>query len=226
MSPKLLTSLLAVAVLAAGSSYLLKLDPRPEDTTAARVYAEDPHQIDYCSLPELDGSGLKADDIPKAYTPDCGVRQWPASVLAGCTEPLSPEAADLRGLWEVVDGGLVGHVERIEQCGNRVVVANDRFIHDFRTTGTLAEGANDIQPNRCFRIRAAIQWNEEKTLEFRPWRLVTLVTRRLADENTLLWKYPGQPLSRLERICRLPAPDAGRSAAGAGHPGRRRVSSR
>lgn len=34
--------------------------------------------------------------------------------------------------------------------------------------------------------------------------LVTLVTRRLQDEDTLLWEYPSQPISRLKRICRLP----------------------
>jgi hypothetical protein len=206
---KTLIGLVALAaILVAVGGFLLVLDPRPEDTTAARVYSEDPHPIDYCSLADLGGRGLTADDIPKAYTPDCDIEQWPAPVLAGCTEPLPPEAADLRGLWQVVEGGLLGHVERIEQCGDRVVVANDRFIHDFRTTGTLAEGANDIQPNGCFRIRAAIRWNEEKTLEFRPWGLATLVTRRLEDDDTLLWKYPGQPLSRLERICRLPEPNS------------------
>jgi len=30
--------------------------------------------------------------------------------------------------------------------------------------------------------------------------------RRLEDGNTLIWEYPGQPTSRLKRICRLPAP--------------------
>ncbi len=179
------------------------LDPRPEDTTAPRVYSEDGAAIDYCALPALDGSGLGADEIPKAYTPECGVRQWPAPVLAGCTEPIPPEAADLRGLWRVVDGGLIGHIERIEQCGNRVVVANDTFIHDFRTTGTLSGGANDINPVSCRRIRAAIHW-DEKTLEFQPWNTITIVTRRLEDQDTMLWKYPGQSLARLERICRVP----------------------
>jgi hypothetical protein len=89
-----------------------------------------------------------------------------------------------------------------------VVVAGDRFIHDFRTTGTLAEGANDINPFACLRIRAAIRWNDEETLEFRPWNLRTLVTRRREDADTMLWKYPGQPLSRLERVCRLPEPNS------------------
>ena len=70
-----------------------------------------------------------------------------------------------------------------------------------------AEGANVINPRGCTRVRAAMRWNAEKTLEFRPWGLVRLVTRRLEDENTLIWEYPGQPTSRLKRICRLPAPE-------------------
>ncbi len=191
------------AALACVGYYFRYLEPRPEDTTAPRVYAEDAYDVDYCRKPALDGSGLTADEIPKAYTPDCEVDRWPAPVLAGCTEPLPPEAADLRGLWRA-ETGLVGHVERIEQCGNRLIVSGRRFIHDFRTDGTLAEGANDIDPRSCARVRAAVRWNEAKTLEFRPWNLVTLVTRRLEDEDTLIWEYPGQPTSRLQRICRLP----------------------
>ena len=197
-----------VLVLVAGVAfYFLYLEPRPADTTQARVYAEDAYAVDYCTPRQLDGSGPGADDIPKAYTPDCEIDRWPAPVLAGCTEPLPPEAEDLRGLW-LAEDGLVGHIERIEQCGNRVVVAGRRFIHDFRTTGRLAEGANDINPRGCTRVRAAMRWNAEKTLEFRPWGLVRLVTRRLEDENTLIWEYPGQPTSRLKRICHLPAPGA------------------
>lgn len=193
------------AALAAAAYYgIFYLDPRPVDTTAARVYAEDPYRVDYCNQAELDGSGLTADEIPKAFTPDCHTDQWPAPILAGCTEPLPPEAADLRGLWRTEDG-QVGHVERIEQCGNRVVVSGRRFIHDFRTTGTLDAGADDINPRDCTRVRAAIEWNEDEVLEFRPWGLVKLVTRRLEDGGTLIWEYPGQPVSRLQRICRLPA---------------------
>lgn len=205
------TFVTVAALLAGALTWLLVLDPRPEDTTAVRVYAEPGLGLDECALPTLDGSGLMADDIPKAYTPECGVKQWPAPVLAGCSEPLAPGAADLRGLWQVVEGGMVGHVERIEQCGNRVVVSNDGFIHDFRTTGTLAEGANDISPLSCLRVRAAIAWNDAATLEFRPWNLRTLVTRELEDENTMLWKYPGQSLARLERRCTLPSSEPGRA---------------
>ena len=202
----MLGSVVVLLVLLGGvASYFRYLDPRPVDTTAARVYREDPAAVDYCTRAQLDNTGLAADDIPKAYTPSCETDQWPAPILAGCTEPLPPEAEDLRGLWRAEEG-LLGHIERIEQCGNRVIVAGRRFIHDFRTTGTLADGANDIDPRSCARVRAAVRWNDEKTLEFRPWGLVTLVTRRLEDTDSLIWEYPGQPTSRLQRICRLPVP--------------------
>ena len=201
---KVLAYMVTPVLLLTGAAYYLRyLEPRPEDTTAARVYAEDPFSVDYCSKQKLDGSGPIADDIPKAYTPNCEIDQWPAPILAGCTEPLPPGAEDLRGLW-LAEEGQIGHMERIEQCGNRVIVVGRRFIHDFRTTGTLAEGANDINPSNCTRVRAAIQWDDDKTLAFRPWGLVTLVTRRLEDENTMIWEYPAAPTSRLKRICTLP----------------------
>jgi hypothetical protein len=203
MVKKLVGCVLGLAVLVGGSAYYFSsLEPRPADTTEARIYQGDARKIDYCTKAELDGSGLKAADIPKAFTPGCDIDQWPMPVLEGCTEPLPDGASDLRGLWQAVDG-RVGHVERIEQCGDRVVVANNRFIHDFRTTGTLKQGANDISPGDCGRIRAAIRWDKEGTLRFRPWNLKNLVSRRLEDEDTLIWEYPGTT-SRLKRICKIP----------------------
>lgn len=197
-----LTVLLLVAAVV---TYALYLEPRPPDTTEARVFAEDAHAVDYCELPVLDGRGLNADDVPKAYTPDCETDRWSAPVLAHCTEPLPPEADDLRGLWQAVEG-RVGHVERIEQCGDRVVISGRRFIHDFRTTGSLAQGANDINPGSCTRVRAAMRWNDDRTLIFRAWDLMDVVSRRREDADTLIWEYPNQPTSRLKRICRLPPP--------------------
>ena len=180
-----------VAFLLGGTAYYLRhLEPRPRDTTAARVYDDDPYAVDYCSKQQLDGSGLTADDIPKAYTPNCETERWPAPILAGCTEPLPPEADDLRGLW-LAEEGQVGHIERIEQCGDRLIVAGRRFIHDFRTTGSLADGANDINPRNCTRVRAAVRWNDDKTLEFRAWGLLKVVTRRLEDDDTLDLAVPG-----------------------------------
>ncbi|MEM7020193.1 MAG: hypothetical protein AAF512_22985 [Pseudomonadota bacterium] len=209
--PKIILGIFTLLfVIAFAVVYLLYLEPRPKDTTERHVYQDDAHTVDYCDKAQLDGSYLTADEIPKAYTLRCGMKRWPAPILAGCTEPLPPEAADLRGLWQAVDG-QVGHVERIEQCGNRVVVSGRSFIHDFRTTGTLSEGANDINPRHCIRIRAAVRWGDNKKLVFRPWRVADMVSRRLEDENTLIWEYGSAPTSRLKRICKLPPKESSKS---------------
>ena len=51
-------------------------------------------------------------------------------MLARCTEPLVEQAIDMRGSWKVVESTangqpsdrLVGAIQRIQQCGNRVVI--------------------------------------------------------------------------------------------------------
>ena len=68
-------------------------------------------------------------------------------VLAGCTEPLAPDAVDMRGRW-LAYTGLENQLERIEQCGNRVVVSRTAMAHDFRTDGTLANGISDVSPRK------------------------------------------------------------------------------
>ena len=91
-----------------------------------------------------------AGEIPVAHTPE-GFWQgeMPPPVLAACTEPLAAEAFDMRGLWKAVavDGEAIdgaGHVERIEQCGNRVVITSGGVIHDMTCDGTLENGVNDV----------------------------------------------------------------------------------
>ena len=195
-----LLALLATALIAA---LIVALRwPRPLDTTAASVYAPSDVEIDYCAPPPLDGDGLRADDIPRAYSPpSCRWEAFPQPVLADCREPLAPDAVDLRGLWRVVAGGRPGHLERIEQCGNRVVITTSGILHDFRTDGTLARGANDVNPD-CMRIYAAIDWREG-VLHFEPFGLpITIVTRRLENDE-LIWTYPGFGTNRMQRVCRL-----------------------
>ena len=201
---KIMLGLVGIVALAAlGIAYLLFWQARPEDTTAASVYSGDGRAFNYCEKPMLAGPGLRATEIPKAYTPHCGFKQVPMPILAGCTEPLVEGAADLRGLWQAVDG-KTGHIERIEQCGNRVIVAGDTFIHDFIADGTLENGANDINPMGCFRIQAAIAWNEDKQLQFKPFGVRVMVSRHLQDENTLVWTYADGETSTLKRICHWP----------------------
>ena len=110
-----------VAVLVGGLLFYSFALPRPPDTTDPAIFLQDGRSVNYCDLPDLDGSGKSADDIPKAYTPGCSYTNIPMPVLAECTEPLTEGVIDMRGLWLGVSG-RVGHLERIEQCGNRVVV--------------------------------------------------------------------------------------------------------
>ncbi len=98
---------------------------------------------------------VTVDDIPVAHTPEGGWHgEMPPLILAGCTEPLASGAPDLRGLWQAYeveqagellpDHPLSRHIERVEQCGNRVVITADRIIHDMRADGTLEHGVNDV----------------------------------------------------------------------------------
>jgi hypothetical protein len=48
------------------------LSSRPPLTTDPATLAGDGSTLNYCDLPELDGSGKLAADIPKGNTPGCG----------------------------------------------------------------------------------------------------------------------------------------------------------
>jgi len=178
--------------------------PRPPDTTDTRIFEGDAGTVDHCELPALDGAGRLADDIPKAFTPGCGYERFPMPVLAECREPLAPGVVDIRGLWLAEEGPLPGHVERIEQCGDRTVVTAGGVIHDFRTDGTLARGSRDVEPPSCVNTWVSIEWVDD-VLRFHPFGLpYTIVTRRLEGEE-LLWTYPRfEGEIRMKRICRVP----------------------
>ena len=152
------------------------------------------------SVVDEDDGEVFADDIPVAHTPGCGWEEWPAPVLATCTEPLSPEAADLRGIWEGYEGDMVGHVERIEQCGNRVVIMGGGVTHDMRADGTLENGVHDIAAATCAEIEVSAEF-VDGALELRPFGGDVLVTREI-DGDDLLWVYAGFTtwLRRLEQL--------------------------
>ncbi len=196
-----LIAALAVVILVAYG--VLFYYPRPEDTTAASVFAGDGAALDYCRLPELDGSGLSSADIPKAYTPGCGWESWPMPVLADCTEPLAEGVHDLRGLWQSTGEPAPGHLERIEQCGNRTVVTSSGIIHDFITDGTLRNGSRDVEPPRCMNTWVAIEWRGP-VLSFRPFGLPKVLVTRERKGEELVWSYPRVGEVRMKRICQVP----------------------
>ena len=208
----LLRALAALATLALGLFWLAFLSPRPPLTTDPATLAGDGSVLDYCELPELDGSGKRAADIPKGNTPGCGYDHFPLPILAACTEPLVDGADDLRGLWLGVAGGHTGHVERIEQCGARTVVTSSGIIHDSGPNSTAGLTTNDTEGTvlftigdneYCPRTSASMVWNKG-VLNFHVFGWGPVVVRRYLDGKQLVWEYADGSVTRLERICQLP----------------------
>lgn len=206
-----ITGVLALLVLLA--FWALYFSPRPPLTTDPAVLAGDGSLLNYCELPALDGSGLQAADIPKGNTPACGYTHFPLPVLAQCTEPLVAGAADIRGLWLAVEGGHTGHVERIEQCGRRTVVTTAGIIHDYGPNSTLGENTNDTEgsvlfsigdKSYCPRTSASMIWNNG-VLEFHAFGWGPVVVRRYLEGEQLVWEYADGSVTRMMRICTLPA---------------------
>ena len=184
MAPKLVT-------------VLSQLVSRPDnDAFAAAPRPHDP--ADY-ERPELDGSGSAASDIALDGTkPGASLEVWAPRTLDGCREPLAPGAPDLRGVWEVVDGRMRGHVERIEQAGNRITITVGGLVHDMFCDGTLDNGVDDIAGFDGDRIRVAATF-ENGVHKLRPYgKKIVAVTRRL-DGDEMLWRY-GPFRNRLRRL--------------------------
>ena len=172
--------------------------PRPADTTDPAIFMKDGGSLNYCDLPVLDGSGKSANDIPKAYTPDCSYTTIPMPILAECTEPLAEGVVDMRGLWLGISDGDE-HLERIEQCGNRVVITAFGIVHDFRLDGTLKNGARDVGL-LCNNFNSAIHFDEEGVMVFRLFNLFDTVFREMRNEEMIFTFINGNEIST-KRIC-------------------------
>jgi hypothetical protein len=197
-----------IVVVAAAFSALF-FWPRPPLTTDPATLAGDGSTLNYCELPELDGGGKMAVDIAKGNTPGCSYTHFPLPILAECTEPLIEGADDHRGLWQAEDGD---HVERIEQCGSRVVVTSSGLIHDSGPNSTLGENTNDTEGAVFFRIggeaycprtSARMIWNDG-VLDFHVFGWGPVVVRRYLDGEQLVWEYADGSVTRMNRICALP----------------------
>lgn len=158
------------------------------------------------TTPDLTGL---ASTIPVAHTPPGGYGDHlPEPILHGCTEPLAPGAPDLRGTWRAVsvevDGEVVPdhpamrHVERIEQCGDRVVITSAGVIHDMRCDGTEENGVNDVAGVDFTTPITVVASYEHGVHTLRPVGMPIEVTRAL-DGDQLVWNYIGFT-ARLERM--------------------------
>lgn len=206
-------------VLFIAAFWQLYFSERPPLMTNPVTLAGDGSTLNYCELPELDGSGKKAVDIPKGNTPGCGYQHFPLPILAGCTEPLTEGADDIRGLWVGVKGGHVGHVERVEQCGSRVVITSSGIIHDGgpnANAGNHGLNSNDTEGSvlfiaggkeYCNRTSASMTWNNQ-VLDFNAFGWGPVVVKRYLEQGPkgeqLVWEYADGSTTHMDRICHLP----------------------
>lgn len=155
---------------------------------------------------------MRARDIPKAHTPPGGYgTEMPPPILAGCTEPLADGAPDLRGTWKVVSGEsndgvldaghpILGHVERIEQAGDRVVVTSSGIIHDMHADGTYESGVNDVMVADLTTPLVVAATFEDGVLVLRPRDLPGVEVRRWREGDQMVWEYSTMFTTRLERV--------------------------
>lgn len=151
---------------------------------------------------------VSADDIAVAHTPPGGWTTMPAPVLAACTEPLVEGAVDMRGLWKVIDvtvAGVaspdheaIGLLQRIEQCGDRVVITSGGIVHDMRADGTEERGVHDVAAADKSTPITVVASFEAGVHVLRPAG-VAVEVRRHREGEYLIWDYVGFS-ARLERV--------------------------
>jgi hypothetical protein len=159
--------------------------------------------------------GRSVDDIPVAHTPPGGFgHTFPEPVLAGCTDPLVTGAPDLRGLWRAVaatrggepvaaDDPILAYVERIEQCGDRIVDMAAGTIADARADGTEEHGVHDVWVFDLTTPIHVVASYEGGVFVLRPVGLPGIeVTRRLDGDGHMIWTRPdgGGMVVTLERV--------------------------
>jgi len=154
-------------------------------------------------------SDHSADDIPVANTPPGGYGDtFPTPILAGCTDPPIAGAPDLRGVWRVVevraegdvvpDHRALGHLQRVEQCGDRLVVTGGGVIHDMRCDGTVEHGVLDVAEFDKQTPISVVATYEGGVHVLRPIGIPIEVTRRREGAD-MIWDYLGFR-ARLQRI--------------------------
>jgi hypothetical protein len=207
-----LSFMAGLAMIFLAGFWLAFFSPRPPLTTDAATLAGDGSMIDYCRLPALDGTGKRASEIPKGNTPGCAYTHFPLPILAQCTQPLIEGADDLRGLWMGVTGRHIGHVERVEQCGDRTVITSSGIIHDYGANSTGGLTTNDTEgmvmfslgaKEYCPRTSAAMIWQDKK-LNFHLFGWGPVVVRRYREGAQLVWEYADGSKTHMDRICDLP----------------------
>ena len=151
---------------------------------------------------------LSVNDIPVAHTPTGGWKAFPDPILEGCSDALSEDAPDLRGIWRVntvsVKGTydsnheMIGSLQRIEQAADRTVITSEGVIHDMRCDGTVEHGVHDVSIDFTTEITVIASY-ENGVHVLRPVGIPIEVRRHLEGDE-LVWEYGPFFTARLERI--------------------------
>jgi hypothetical protein len=142
------------------------------------------------------------------HTPQGGWTTFPPPFLSDCDDPLVEGAPDLAGLWKVAtveaDGRTLdehpamGHVQRIEQCGDRLIVTASGIIHDMRCDGTEENGVHDVAEIDKTTPITVVASYEDGVHVLRPVGL-DIEVKRWREGDQLVWQYFGFT-ARLDRI--------------------------
>ena len=92
----------------------------------------------------------------------------------------------------------LGKIQRIEQCGDRVIVTAGRIVHDMRCDGTVENGVHDVAEADLTTPITVVATFEAGVHILRPVGLPIEVTRRIEGDQ-LIWTYVGFT-ARLDRI--------------------------
>jgi len=97
---------------------------------------------------------------------------------------------------------IYDYVERIEQCGDRIVDSGGGTIADARADGTEANAVHDVSAFDFSTPITAIASYENGVFVLRPPRIPIAITRRLDADGHLVWHRPdlGDRIVTLERI--------------------------
>ena len=85
---------------------------------------------------------------------------------------------------------MYGHVERVEQCGDRIVITAGGVIHDMRCDGTVERGVHDVAQLDHATPITVVATYEDGVHVLRPVGMPIEVTRR-RDGDDMIWTYVG-----------------------------------
>ena len=91
-------------------------------------------------------------------------------------------------------------MERVEQCGSRVVVTAAGLIHDSGPNSTGGLNTNDTEGSVLFTLGG----EEDQILNFSALGWGPRAVRRYRDGDQLIWEYVDGSVTRMERLCMLP----------------------